>query len=98
MLYQPAPVEAVQVLRPFAEIVRLLPGVVALKGPEDRYTMGVLVPERADEALAGTGVVAVEGDWVITRPDGSYDLLTDHEFRRVRGFAPVSHVPAAAAA
>ena len=98
MLYQPAPDEAVQVLRPFAEIIRLLPGAFALKGPEDRYTMGVLIPERADEALAGTGVVAVEVDWIITRPDGSYDLLTDHEFRRVRGFAPVSQPLLATAA
>ncbi|MEX5307579.1 hypothetical protein RF644_17680 [Kocuria sp. CPCC 205258] len=41
--------------------------------------------------LVGTGTAAMEGDWIIPRPDGSYDLFTDHVFRTVRGFAPVSH-------
>lgn len=97
MLYQPAPVHAVQVARPFAEIVRLLPGTAALKCAGERYTVGILVPERADAALAGTGRAAMAGDWVVTRPNGSYDLLTDVEFRQVRGFMPVSHDYATAA-
>lgn len=61
----------------------MLPGTAALKCAGDRYTVGVLVPDRADESLAGTGRAAMAGDWVVTRPDGSYDLLTDVEFRQV---------------
>lgn len=95
MLYQAPPVEATQVTRPFAEIVRLLPGTTALK--VDKYTIGVLVPARADEALAGTGTAVFEGAWIISRPDGSYDVVSDQEFRQVRGFAPVPHARLATA-
>jgi hypothetical protein len=51
------------------------------------------VDVRLPAGLVGTGAAAMESDWVVTRPDGSDDLLTDRGFRLVRGFAPVSHVP-----
>lgn len=92
MLYLAAPVEAFQVTRPFAEVIRLVPGSVALK--EQRRTIGVIVAPHEHVSAHGAGRVAYEGWWIVIGHDGARQVMSDEQFRAL--YRPVPQMAAAA--
>lgn len=83
--YQAAPVQAVQVTRPFSAVMAALPGATPLK--DGGKIVGLVVP--ATDAPLAQKLIALEGAWVVFMPGWGRVVLTAKQFTTVHGYQQV---------